>query len=284
MKLIFFIKEGILGFKRARIAVTVSILTIGLSLSLIGGFGIFAQNLSDLFKQYYKKAVIEVFVNPLLKLDQIDQLTKNIRQSAAVESARYISPEEALRNFEKDFGADLVTVLDENPIPPSIRVTLNADASSLESTDAIVENIKKMEGIDDVVYQREILKIINEYFVIGILISVTLGLVIFVIATLLIFNSIRLTIYARRTIIEIMKLVGATNYFIKGPFMMEGILQGMIGGGFACLLMWFFGSLVKNLLEANLIIPIYFYFSLLGIGIFLGFLGSYFSVNKYLRY
>ena len=284
MKIIFFVKEGILGFKRARIAVTVGILSIALSLSLIGGFGIVAQNLSDLFRQYYKKAVIEIFINPSLKTDQINQLTKNIQKSTAVEHAKFISPEEALKDFEKDFGADLVTVLDENPLPPSIRVTLTAEASDLENTDAIVETIRRMDGVDDVVYQREILKVINEYFLIGIIISLTLGVVIFITATLLIFNTIRLTIYARRTIIEIMKLVGATNYFIKGPFIMEGIIQGMIGGGFACLLMWFFGSLIKSLFAPNLIIPLYFYFSVLGIGTFLGFLGSYFSVNKYLQY
>ncbi|MFQ5583973.1 MAG: cell division protein FtsX [Calditrichia bacterium] len=284
MKILFLIKEGILGFKRARMAATISIATIALSLTLGGGFTILMQNLSHLFRQYYQKAQIEVYVNPSLTPGQIKNLRNKFLSRNVVESAVYISPEQALKEFEKEFGADLIKVLDENPLPPTIRIVIKPDYSDLEQIELLANLIKSMKGVDDVVYQKDIIRVVNRYFLLGILGSVAVGIIIFLISTLLIFNTIRLTIFNRKTIIEIMRLVGATNYFIKGPFIIEGMLQGILGSGFAGLLLWLTGNLTKSLLAPNFTIPAYVYLSLLATGTFLGFLGSYFSVNKYLKY
>lgn len=284
MKIIFLIKEGILGFKRARMAATISITTIALSLTLIGGFTILMQNLSHLFRQHYQKAQIEVYVNPALTPGQIQNLRKKLLSRDVVEEAVYISPEEALSEFEQEFGEDLVKVLDENPLPPAIHIVIKPDYSDLEQIELLANSIKSMKGVDDVVFQKDIIRVVNHYFLLGILGSVVVGIIIFLISTLLIFNTIRLTIFNRKTIIEIMKLVGATNYFVKGPFIIEGILQGILGSGVACLLLWLIGNLTKSVLAPNFSIPAYFYLSLLATGMFLGFLGSYFSVNKYLKY
>jgi cell division transport system permease protein len=174
--------------------------------------------------------------------------------------------------------------LDENPLPPSLRIILKPSQTEIELIDEVMNKIEAIEGVDDVVYQTEIIRLINEYAVIGIIISIALGLIIFIIATLLIFNTIRLTIYARRTLIEIMKLVGATNFFIKGPFIMEGIFQGLLGSLVACGLLWISNYFIKGIFATILAIPYQYYVILISIGVVLGFLGSYFSVNKYLKY
>jgi len=283
MNIFFMIKEGILGFTRARVAVTISIISMALSLSLIGGFIISIQNLSNLYQQFYKRTQIEIFINNSLNKKQIQQLKNKILNFNAVDSASYISPEQALQEFETDFGEDLVKVLEENPLPPTLRVILKSEYSDINEIEKIVENLKSIKGVDDVVFQKDIVKIINKYFMLGLLISVSIGIIIFIITTLLIFNTIRLTIYARKTIIEIMRLVGATNYFIKGPFVMEGVIQGIIGSLFACLLLFIMGNIIKNFLFTELIIPVYFYFILIATGTFLSFLGSYFSVSKFLK-
>lgn len=273
-----------MGFKRAQLAVTISVVSIALSLLLLGIFGSVVQNVAGVFQQFYRQVQLEVFVNPALPVSQIQKLEKRIHDITLVDSVLFVSPEQALKEFEKDFGAELITVLTENPLPPSIRVVLETRQTSLEVVENVVAQIKSFEGVDDVVYQTEIIRLINEYFTIGVLIAVSLGLIIFIIATLLIFNTIRLTIYARKTLIEIMRLVGATNFFIKGPFIMEGIFQGIIGAVAACGLLWLTNHLIKDLFENILIVPSAYYVALIITGAFLGFLGSWFSVNKYLRY
>lgn len=284
MNLFFIIKEGILGFKRARLAVTISVISISLTLILVGVFGMVVQNLADIFQKFYRQIQLEVFIDPSLAVSQIQKLDQKILRFSVVDSVIFKSPEQALKEFEEDFGADLVSVLDENPLPPSLRVILKPGQSKIEFINEVVEKIKALDGVDDVVYQTDIIRLINEYAVIGIIIAIALGLIIFIIATLLIFNTIRLTIYARRTIIEIMKSVGATNFFIKGPFIMEGIFQGFLGSLIACGLLWISNYFIKGAFASILSVPLQYFLILIFLGVFLGFLGSYFSVNKYLKY
>ena len=284
MNFFYIIKEGILGFQRARLAVTISIISISLSLILLGVFGLVVQNMADVFQKFYQQVQLEVFINPSLAVSQIQKLDQDILHLTIVDSVIFISPEQALKEFEKDFGANLVSVLDENPLPPSLRVILKPGQSKIALIEDAVLQLKSFDGVDDVVYQTEIIKLINKYAVIGIIISIALGLIIFIIATLLIFNTIRLTIYARRSLIEIMKLVGATNFFIKGPFIMEGIFQGLLGSMIACGLLWISNYFIKGIFATILAIPYQYYVILILIGVVLGFLGSYFSVTKYLKY
>lgn len=284
MNSFFIIKEGILGFKRARLAVTISVISISLSLLLVGIFGVTLQNIADIFEQSFKRVQLEVFIDPSLAISQVKRLELRIQQNSAVDSVSFISPEQALKKFEQDFGEELVTVLDENPLPPSIRVVLNPRQSDLSSVETIVQEIELINGVDDVVYQTDIIRLVNEYFLIGVIISIAFGFVIFIISTLLIFNTIRLTIYSRKTIIEIMRLVGATHFFIKGPFIMEGIFQGIIGALIACGLLWLSNYSIKGIFENILSVPLPYYIGLISLGAFLGLLGSWFSVNKYLRY
>ena len=284
MNFFYIIKEGILGFQRARLAVTISVISIALTLILVGIFAIVAQNMAGVFQKFYRQVQLEVFIDPSVGISQVQKLQQRIQRHYLVDSVIFVSPEQALLEFEKDFGADLVTVLEENPLPPSIRVILKSGESRLTVIEDFVSEMKTFDGVDDVVFQAEIVKLINEYFLIGVIVSISIGLIIFIIATLLIFNTIRLTIYARKTIIEIMKLVGATNLFIKGPFIMEGILQGLIGSLIACGLLWISNYFIKGILATILSIPYQYYVILISIGVVLGFLGSYFSVNKYLKY
>jgi cell division transport system permease protein len=284
MNIFYIIKEGILGFKRARLAVTISVISIALTLVLVGIFAIVVQNMAGMFQRFYRQVNLEVFINPSVAISQVQKLQQKIELHYLVDSVIFVTPEEALLEFERDFGADLVTVLDENPLPPSIRVILKSGESRINVIEDFVSELKTLDGVDDVVFQTDIIKLINEYSLIAIIVSISIGIIIFIIATLLIFNTIRLTIYARKTIIEIMKLVGATNFFIKGPFIMEGIFQGFFGSLIACGLLWISNYFIRGIFETILSIPLQYYLILVFIGVFLGFLGSYFSVNKYLKY
>jgi len=283
-KLFFLLKEGILNFSRARLAAIITVLTIGLSLTILGIFAVGIVNLSNLFNNFYKKVTLEVFLSPAISDSQIQKLKRQILTIPGVAEVIYISPQEALRKFQKDFGADLVGVLDENPLPPSFRVQLQSQFTNVEKVDRIVERIRKLKNVDEVLFQREIVRLVNEYFFIGVLFSLITGIVLFVITTLLIFNTIRLSIHGRKNLIEIMKLVGATPFFIKGPFLFEGILQGIIGALFSGGFLWLLKEIVRSVLFPQFQIPEFIFGSLLVMGMVLGFIGSTISVNKYLRY
>lgn len=285
MKLLFLLKEGIAGFKRARLAATISIATITLSLALIGIFALLVHHLSAQFQQTYGRIQLEVFIDPVIDDAQRRSLENRIQGMAAVEAVQYISPEAALQRFQQDFGDELLTVLEgENPFPPSLRVILKKEYAELEQVEAAVTAIRALPRVDEVIFQEKFIRLVNQYFFIGLIAATAIGATIFFISTMLIFNTIRLTIHSRKTLIEIMRLVGATNAFIKAPFVFEGVLQGLIGSLLASGALWLLADLLRALFLPELAIPWMYYLFLIGSGILLGLLGSYFSIGKYLKF
>lgn len=285
MKLLFLLKEGIAGFKRARLAATISIATITLSLALIGMFALLVHHLSAQFQQTYGRVQLEVFIDPVIDSAQRQLLESRIQELAAVEAVQYVSPEAALQRFQQDFGDDLLTVLEgENPFPPSLRVILKKEYAELEQVEAAVAAIRALPRVDEVIFQEKFIRLVNQYFFIGLIVATAIGATIFFIATMLIFNTIRLTIHSRKTVIEIMRLVGATNFFIKAPFVIEGLLQGLIGSLLAGGALWLLADLLRAFFLPGLAIPWMYYLFLCGTGILLGLLGSYFSIGKYLKF
>ncbi|RMF61625.1 MAG: ABC transporter permease [Calditrichaeota bacterium] len=283
MKLFFLLKEGLAGFQRARLSATITIVTVTLSLTLIGMFGLIVQNLSHSFQQLYNKIQLEVFIDPSLSSSQVDSLARYLNSLDGVGYVNYITPQHALKEFESDFG-DILSVLDANPFPPSFRVVLKGGYRKMNEIESIVRKIEALEEVDEVNYQRNIIRLMNKYFLLGVIITSAVGATIFFISTMLIFNTIRLTIHSRRNLISIMRLVGATRLFIKGPFVVEGILQGLLGSLFACGLLWLGVDIIRTALFPTLHIPLYYYGFLILTGTMLGLIGSYISIGKYLKY
>jgi len=284
MNIFFMIREGLAGFKRARLSATITIVTVMLSLLLIGIFGLVAQQLSDNFYRVYNKIFLEVFIDPSLSEGDVKALQRRIENFPAVRSTQYVTQEMALQAFEKDFGQDLMKVLGDNPLPPSFRVALKPTYSGTEQVERMKQELESFVEVDEVDYQQNFVKLMNDYFWIGLLTASFLGAAIFFITTMLIYNTIRLTIHSRHTVIEIMRLVGANRFFIKGPFIVEGVLQGLIGSLLACGILWLISDAVQTLFATVVNVPTEFYALLVLIGITLGLLGSYISVGKYLKY
>jgi cell division transport system permease protein len=159
---------------------------------------------------------------------------------------------------------------------------LKPEYSDPRAVSDIALTLSGLDGVQEVVYPKEIIQFFHKYFELAVILSIIFAGVLLIIITVLVFNTIRLTIHARRTIIQIMKLVGATNYFIKGPFIWEGILQGLIGGGVSALLLWGLIRLIQNMIFPELTMVTYLYPAMIVLGIILGFVGSSISVNKYL--
>ena len=282
MRVFFFLKEGIVGLKRARLSAIIAITSLCVALTLIGIFSVAALNLKDTLFQFYREIEIEAFLDPVLSPDQIHQLQQRIQAFPEISRVSYVSREQALQEFQKVFGENLRAVLKENPLPASFRIVLNSDYSQPKFVEKVASRLNQLNGIQDVLYQKELIQFLHKYLKLGISIGGIIAISLLIIITVLVFNTIRLTIHARRNIIQIMKLVGATNPFIKGPFIYEGILQGLIGGLLSVILLWTIHYAVKYFMFAELVMENYIFGGLVVLGILLGLIGSYLSVNKYL--
>lgn len=283
MTIFFLIKEGFAGFKRAPLAASITIVTVALALTLVGGFALAVQNLADEFERTYRQIRLEAFIDASLNDAQRNGLIQRIKDVAGVATVEYVSPEAALASYRSEFGGELVEVLGENPLPPSLKIELQSGFSQLSAVEAIVKQINNLPEVDDVVFAENVLRLLNRYFDIGLTIAIILGVVIICIAVVLIYNTIRLTIHSRKTLVEIMQLVGAIHSFIKAPFMIEGILQGILGSLFACGILFWVGRFIRDLIFSNLHVPLLYFAGLIICGAVLGLLGSYISVSKYLK-
>lgn len=284
MNIIFVLKEGIINLKRARLSAVVSILSISLALSLIGISLLAGENFRDIFNRVYQQVEIEVFLQPEVNEGKVKQLQKKFTRDTRVIRVIYISRAKALEEFQKNFGEDLSTIISENPLPASFRLILDPANASPKLIEKFVAQISEYPEVQEVLYQKEIINFLHKYFRIAAIVASLFAILLFVVITILVFNTIRLTIHSRRDIIQIMRLVGATNWFIKSPFLIEGMIQGIAGGIIASGILYLFTSLMQDIIFPRLLVPDYMNWFLWGIGVFLGWIGSYISVNRYLDY
>ena len=282
MSFSFAIKEGLSGFKRARLASFITITSIGLALLLIGYFLLFSTNIKSWVTRQQARMEMEIFLENTLSAEKGQAIAKQIKTLSGVKRVLFISKEQAAKRFEKEFGRNVFDVLDSNPLPPSVTVRLEPEYQTSSALRKLEQQISKIDGVDEIVYQRDLLLLMEKYVDWIYIILGGFGLVLLIIAVILLHNTIRLTIFARREIIEIMNLVGATSAFIKRPFLVEGFVQGLIGALIADALLYGSVRLVRSFLFSGLTIRSEEYLILVAAGILIGLFSSKLSVSKYL--
>lgn len=263
------------------------IVTIAVSLSILGGFWLVVQDLRTVSYQVGTKVPIMAFLS-----DDADPkgVELAIRELPDIDSVKLITREQAWKEMQQDMRSRMTfdTLLDANPLPN----TFTIQTKNPEATPAIAERIAKLQGVEDVNYGADLLKKLGEFsgFIraAGLVISGILG----VASLAIIMNTIRLAVMARRREIEIMHLVGASNAFIAWPFLLEGMLFGLFGAMLtaAALVAWRYFTFAKWQ-ELFPFVPMTLDFVqtaqvltyLTVIGMALGALGSALSVRKHIR-
>ncbi|MDD8018884.1 MAG: permease-like cell division protein FtsX [Bacteroidota bacterium] len=286
MAVFYILKEGFSGFKRARLSSIISIFTMTISLLLLGLFVIIYRNTNQFIQAFRDKVEMEVF----LSAEVTDSLSAGMKMQflnmPGIVSASYISKDDAAKIFKKEFGEDITAVLDFNPLPASFKLKFASDYKNSDSAKVIHDALMKIRGVDDVVYRKALLEILDRRVKTFVGASAAIGLTLLIAAIFLVSNTIRLTIYAKRKMITTMKLVGATRGFIRMPFLIEGMLQGFIGGALAAGLIYgiIFAAqhFVGNDLSEFFTVEIYFYAAMILFGIFLGLIGSGWSVKRFI--
>ena len=283
MSLVFSIKEGVRGLARARLATFLTITTVTLSLFMIGFFVALFINIDHWLGEKRKNIEVEVFLEPVLQQNKIQQIADQLHKIQGIERIEFISRQKAAQRFKKEFGQDVRSVLGTNPLPPSFVIHLKSGFRNAAAIKTISGTIEKIDGVTEVIYASGALQLLDRYITIIYLVLGGLGLVLIIITVILIHNSIRLIIYARKEIIEIMKLVGATRAFIRRPFLVEGFFYGLVGGLLADGVLFALIYVIKAWLYPGVMLPMLIYGIIPALGLMVGFISSQISINRHLN-
>lgn len=277
------LREGVDGMRRARLASAISILTTTISLVLFGVFVVGTLNVARLVEVMRSRVEFEVFIDNSLEDVETGRLGREIRAVAGVAEAVFISREDAKEIFQKEFGDGFLDLVENNPLPASFRITLAKEFQNASEAARIAGVIDKIEGVDEVVYRRELLSALDKYVGLAVTADLILGVVVFLSSFALVVNVIRLTIGAKRRIIEIMQLVGATHGFVRRPFLVQGFIQGLFGGLGAALVLKLIQRILQGQFAGMIVFPKFLFVALIAGGVFLAMIASFFGVRRYLR-
>lgn len=289
----YLFKEGIIGLWKNKTMALASAGTIVLCLLILGMSYAIGMNIDSLLKQVENKFGITCYVDEDINEGQIQQIKKQIEGISSVKEVKYVSKEEALKSFSEE--SDDVSIFEDfkedNPLPASFEITVY----DIEQQEAVVAALKQLKGIEAQYLKQETQMFINlnktiDYICIGIIICLI------IVGLLLMSNTIKLTVYVRRKEINIMKYIGATDWFIRLPFLIEGTTIGLVSALIAITAIAFSYdfinkkiaiqlmnslegiSLVSTTIIINGMIPI-----CLGLGISIGLVGSAFAIRKHLQ-
>ncbi len=279
--LIYFIKETFRGFFQAKIMTTVSIVTIAITLFSLGGISVVFMNIRLWLNEASSKPGINAYLNDAVYNDSTicEKKKQKILSFPEVESVELIGKEDAWNEFKRSYGEDMLESVDDNPLPASFQITLKEGSLSAEKIIEIKNMLEEIGGFESIQYSKEWVSKLEDFRKRFFKIASFIVIILLLALHYMISNTVKLTIYARKDLITNMHFVGATNLYIKMPFILEGILQGMIGSllGIAGLLF----------LQVSLDFSLYWgdwYFlpAIFSVGVLFGWIGSLNAVRKFL--
>jgi Cell division protein len=281
-------KEQKITNSRLKSSYLSSVISTSLVLFLLGIAGLFLVNAKRLTGYFKNNISISIYLNDGLKESDISQFRKKLDASPYVRETKYTSKDDAAKNFEEEMGKDFLSILEGNPLPESIEVWITANYSSTDSIGIIQQQLEDMAQVQSVKYEKTFLDLVNANISKINLIMATFILLLLFVSIVLINNTIRLSVYARRFAIHTMKLVGATRGFISKPFLIQSIVRGIISGLIAILM--FYGAIYALQTEFSGIIEfsdietmLALLILILILGVAINFVSTYFAVRKYIR-
>ena len=286
MQLRYVLREGFSGFKRAKLSMFAAVFTICVSLLLLSFFAILFLNANNVVNSLREKVEMEAFLNDQLSSDKITEVKGLVEMLDGVREVHFVSKEEAAKIFQQEFGEDIYKILNFNPLPASLKIFLKEGYKTAKGAESIVQQVKSLKGVDDVIYRKQLLEMLDERAMLFLWITLGVGIFITLSSVILVANTIRLAIYAKRKIIQTMKLIGATRGFIRLPFLLEGFLQGVLGGLIAAGIVFVLFNYLEQWLTVSLSefvqVQPYYYSIIVGIGCLLGLFGSMISVRRFI--
>jgi len=290
----YFVSRAFLNLRQNIFVSLLTIGTISLALLIIALFLLVYVNLEGMAESWSEKVQVTAFFDRELAQQEVVALKGKVQSLSGTDKVVYVSKDEAMKRFRARLKGQetLLEGVAPEVLPSSMEISLKKENRSSEMVDAYVARLKIVPGISEVQYGEEWVKRFNTFMNFMRLVGALLGGFLILAGLFIVSNTIKLTIYARKDELEVLGLVGATRFFIKAPFLIEGIFQGAVGALLALLILTacYFGFLhnAGNFLSFNLaatglsFLPVSYLVALFLGGIGVGFLGSLTSLKRFI--
>lgn len=279
------VREALLGFSRSKTMSFFAVLATGFSLLVLGMFWLALLNINALIRYFEDKVEVVVYLRDGADQGEVGMALENLSALEGVHSVKFVSKEEALDNFRDDLGpdSDLLQDLETNPVPASFNITMDPGFRDTLHVERVAERARELSFVEDVDYGREWLRRIDMFKRVVAVVGISAGALLALVAVILIASAIRIAIFSRSREIFIMKIVGATNGYIRRSFLLEGLLKGTLGGLMAAGMVF-----ASTEAFAREVMPIEtfareHYVWTVAAGALMGLVGSWFSLGRYLR-
>ena len=288
-KAIYLFSEGIKNIWRHKMTALTAIISLSISLYIIGLLFLGEGNTYKILQYFRTKYKIEVFFNQEVGNEEAVGLIHKIKKIKGIRNVTIIEKEDAVRIFKDQFGENIVDVLGYNPLPVSAVVNLERNKKESINVEPIIKSIRNIKQINEIKYQGSLIRKIERNFK---KISDRLPIIslsVTIIALLIIYNTIKLSIYSRKESIKTLELIGASRLFVKLPFIIEGVLLGLIS------VIIVIPSLIITVEAVNYLISNFstfnimlgtdssVFFKLISMTVFITFFGSYRASSSFLK-
>ncbi len=290
---IYFFKTAFTNIRNNRLVHMISIGTITISMLLLASFLLFSMNLNNWLSDWGKSLTMSVYLKDGLDQSAKEKIKSAITDLKGAEVKGFITKEQALINLKNSLGdqAGLLEGLKDNPLPASYEIVFHEKEGFKPDPQKIKSDLEKMDGVDEVQYSEQWVErfrgIMDAIRIVGMIVGGFLCVAVLFITT----NTIKLTIYSRRDEIEIYKLVGATDWFVKLPYLIEGAFQGLAGGilSYIILLALYSFFSIKTIQVFGLPVIDFAFLSIentisiILLSIALGFIGGLIAIGRFFR-
>jgi cell division transport system permease protein len=276
-------REVLLAVRRAPLLSVLGVVTIAFSLFAFGLFGLAAINIRDALQRVEERVEIRAFVADATAVEAVATAMGDIGAFPEVAHVDYVSPDSALARARRELG-EFADVFEAGVLPGSIDIRLKPGSRDPQSVKAVAARVGSYSFIDDVRYGEDWVTKLYQLRTIATIVGLVLGLAFAAVAVIIIGTTIRMAVLAREREISIMRLVGATDAFVRLPFLIDGFAKGVVGGFLALVLTW----LASTFIDRALGFPTAFFsgqVAVLGVlgGALIGLAGSAVSVDRHLR-
>jgi len=234
-KWLLFVRTAIRGIVSSPVTSGIAVVTIGVTLVLVGAFALLLRNMEELLGQFGDDLRVTAYLESEVSGEALRALKDRVLAIPGVEDVEVLSQDEALERFRASVGSGsaLLDGLDINPLPASLEISLSDDRRSAEGMEAVANVIEGLAGVESLSSGRDWVEGYLRAVALVRAVGVGLGIILALATLLIVSNTIRLGVLARRDELEILSLVGASRPFVQTPFLLEGVVQGAAGGAIA---------------------------------------------------
>ena len=286
-------KRALEDFRNNRLLNIITLLTVSLAILIVSTFILFFINTSEIMSTWKKGLRMMVYLEPGFEASQLAALRSQIQSLSGVKDVRFISKEAALKRLKLQMKrqASLFDNLNKNPLPDAFEIQLTTNSQNREKIEGLATRIEALEAVDEVEYGQRWLGRFTHVFQLFKLSGYTMCGIFFMATVFIVANTIRLVIYSRRDEIEIMRLVGAAEHFIKFPFYFQGLIQGAVGAVIGLTILfgayWYMASNIEQgafsgLFNIRFLSPLLAGLIIL-LSMLIGWFGAYISLKQYLK-